>query len=135
VIATVKMNLAIEPVPLAFKLLPAEGMDVARVDWRGAVEGMTAEILLGDHGSTESAEDKADKQSKLDLAVEAITEVLKDGPAWSQDLLDAVVNKGRLVSNSTFDRARAKLDLATTRERLPDGTMGWRVRLRTEEGD
>jgi hypothetical protein len=129
VLAPVKMNLAIAPIPLAFKLLPAEGMSVARVDWRGPIEGMTAETLLGDNVSRESPEERQDKQTKLDLAVEAINQVLKSGPVWSNELLDAVVTKGRLVSLRTFDRARDKLNLRTTRERMPDGTMGWRLSL------
>jgi hypothetical protein len=130
VLAVTKMNLAIEPIPIAFKLMPVEDSDVARVDWRGTVEGINADQLLTDR-TPEDPEERQSKQSKLDLAVKAIREVLKDGPVWSNELLDAVVNKGRLVSLSTYERARAKLDkqLDTKRERMPDGIMGWRVHL------
>lgn len=133
-LAVTKMNLAIEPIPLAFKLMPVEDMDVARVDWRGPVEGLNADQLLADR-APEDPEEKEHKTSQLDLATNAIREVLRDGPIWSNDLLDAVVNKGRLVSVRTYDRARAKLNVQTKRERMPSGEMGWKVSLPESEDD
>jgi hypothetical protein len=133
VLAAVKMNLALSPKPLGFKLIPVEGLGVARVDWRGEVD-LGAEELLGESRSTpEASEEREERRGQLGLGIEAIREVLKDGPVWSSELLDAVVNKGKIVSGRTFDRARAKLDLVTKRERMPDGAMGWRVRLRRED--
>lgn len=127
VLAAVKMNLAVTPQPIGFKLIPVEGLDVPRVDWRGPIEGMTAEMLLSDHPAGDPDE-VADKRSKLTQCIDAIREVLKGGGVWSNELHEAIV-KGGIASNSTFDRARAKLDLKTTRERLPSGEMGWRVAL------
>jgi hypothetical protein len=127
VLAAVKMNLAITPQPIGFKLIPVEGLDVPRVDWRGPIEGMTAELLLSDRPSGDPDE-VADKRSKLSQCIDAIKEVLKGGPLWSNELHEAIV-KGGIASNSTFDRARAKLDIKTTRERMPNGDMGWRVAL------
>ena len=132
ILASVKMNLAIRPAPLGFKLIPADGMSVARVDWRGAIEGMSAELLLGDQTNSGNPDEIAEKRSKLKDCMDAIREVLKDGPVWSNELFDAIV-KGGIASSSTFDRARAKLALVTTRERTPNGLMGWRVDLSREE--
>jgi hypothetical protein len=119
VIASTKMNLTVEPVPLAFKLLPAPGMEVARVDWRGPVEGMTAEILLGEHGS--SPDEVAEKRSLVEEVVGAIESAIPPGRANAvlSHKLQQEVMRATGCSLRTYKTAHARVEFG----------KGWWVEL------
>jgi hypothetical protein len=131
ILAPVKMNLAIPPTPLAFKLLPVEGMQVARVDWRGPVEGMTAETLVGDNqGLKESADDLAEKRTLLEQTIEAIEVLLPPGRgnAMLSNNLRTAVLKATGCSPRTYESAHAKVEFGRAwRVELEKGVLGQMV--------
>jgi hypothetical protein len=136
VLAPVKMNLAVPPIPLAFKLLPAEGMSVARVDWRGPVEGMTAETLLGD--SPSNPDEVAEKRTLLEQTIAAIETILPVGRSnamLSHDLMHSV-RRATGCSERTYKSAHAKVEFGQAwREDLPSGEKGMRVWRPDKDGE
>ena len=130
ILAATKMNLALRPHAMAFKLVQHESFPCARVDWRGSVE-ISADHLL-DPGQRAGAVEKMAQQNKTDQCQQAIKAMLSQGDMWSNDLHDAIVldpPRGLGIAKKTYDTVRADLTFAW-REKMPDGTQGWRVRLK-----
>jgi hypothetical protein len=87
VLAVVKANLGPEPASLAYRLVSAEGTDVARVEWLGTSDHDAAGLLaLGGSGGEDS-----DDRHEVDT--------------WLLDLLK--VNDGQAPAEHVYKRARA----------------------------
>ena len=101
-------------------------MPVAQVQWKGPIEIGTNELL--DAPSKAAQEDRAEKQTKLDQAKEAISSLLSENPGmFSHELKEAVM--ALPVSQKTYEVAHAAL--TTSRPaRTEDGTRAWRNYLK-----
>lgn len=123
VLAASKCNLAPLAPSLRWQLVDQGG--VARVEWLGVADGVTADDLArvaDPAGSDEGASD-------LDRAVEALREVLADGPVPTRQAM-AAASELAGCSVRTVERARQRLGVEAVRVRTPDGRRVQRIDLR-----
>jgi hypothetical protein len=122
VVAQVKSNLSKLSHALRWRLMDAGG--VARIEWVGVAEGVTADQLAAPPPVQEN-----EGGSKLARAVAALQDVLSDGPVPAKQAIAAVID---MVSCSprTVEQARAQLGVEAIRVRTPDGRRVQRVDLR-----
>ena len=128
VLAPTKMNIGIRPQPISFKLMPHPTYDAAYIDWRGPVEGMTADQLL-DPGPRDS-EERQERKTQVEKAVEAIKVLLPPGrenAMYSHDLQRFVI-KQTGVGERTYKSAHSQVSFGICwRERLPNGDLAMKV--------
>jgi hypothetical protein len=118
VLATTKANLARPPESLAFRLLPVEGTDVARVQYEGSSQ-LTATALL-------TPVDDADERTERDDAADWLREELAAGPVAAVDLLRAARAVG--IAERTLRRAKARLGVGSAREGFGrSSVVRWRL--------
>jgi hypothetical protein len=126
VLASVKINIAQTPPALAFLLMPHPEYACAYVHWQGPLEEMSADALL-DPGARASAEERKEKKTKRQICREAMAQLLSEGDMWSNELWEAI--KQLKISERTYDDVRSEITHSWP-QRMPDGTRGWRVRLK-----
>jgi hypothetical protein len=123
VLAASKCNLAPLAASLRWRLVDHGG--VARVEWLGIAEGVTADALAAVPDPVSRDEDASD----LDRAVGALREVLADGPVPTKQAMAAAAELAG-CSLRTIERARQRLGVEAVRVRTPDGRRVQRVDLR-----
>ena len=122
VLAVSKCNLAERATALAYRLVADELRDVARVQWEGPTEH-TADGLLVLRDEREHAGD----DDALD-AVDALGDVLADGPVWVKEVFDAMRAAG--FSRDQSKRAKSKLKARSVKVGKPgDAEQGWQWEL------
>jgi hypothetical protein len=129
VLATTKMNLATRPTPLGFRLLPHRDYPCAFVNWAGEVRIGADELL---NPAPRAAEDPEAK-SQMELAMEALRQILAEGERWSHDVNQEMKALG--IAPRTYDRARAALALKVRKVTLKDDSgakTGWMLSLPPE---
>jgi hypothetical protein len=125
VLAAVKMNLAPRPTPQTFKLIPHVNLPCAWVDWRGPLDNMTADQLLGGAGSGEPAESPEVAHCK-----QVLSQVLAHGrEMWAEQMMEQIAEFH--FTSHILNKARASLGIQTRRVNKSefDGKVGWRVWL------
>jgi hypothetical protein len=129
IIAHAKGNLAPPAVSLRFRVIDRDG--VGCIEWLGPAEGVTADQLAAVPDGR-SGNDDADL---VETTVQALREVLADGPRPSKEALAAVrVMTG--ASHRTIERARSSLRLVARQSRGPDGrALGWVLALPDDVGN
>ena len=123
----VKCNLAQSRTGLAFTLVNTDtvvagkscGFPVCKFE-AGVVE-MTPDDAL-------DSESRKKAVKKVDLCVEWLEEFLMGGPRMTKDILDA--GRQNSMSESTINRAKAKLSIKATQLRDGDKILGWEWELR-----
>jgi hypothetical protein len=111
VIAVSGMNLARPAPALRWRFVPAG--DVARVEWFGVAEGVTADDLAA-LPEPKDRLTQADEPDAIDEAVDALRSLLATGPKPSKEVeLDAREMTG--ASPRTLKRARKKLGVRATK--------------------
>jgi hypothetical protein len=78
----------------------------------------------------ERVEDRTPEDGAAERCRSAMRLLLSDGDMWADDLHHAIV-KDLGIGPRLFDKARAELTF-TRREKMPDGTPAWRVRLKAD---
>ena len=107
ILAVFKSNLAAIPPAVAYRLTNDPVHNVGRIEWRGTRE-LTADDLLG----------KAVTISKLDVASNLLSTVLKDGPVLRSEIEVAAKNAG--IGWRTVERAKVELGI----RHRQDGVQG-----------
>jgi hypothetical protein len=75
-------------------------------------------------------QDAQEKESKAEFCERIMTDLLTlNDEMWSDELWDALVVELK-IGKTTYENARAKLTFPSGREKKPDGTLGYRVRLK-----
>jgi AAA domain-containing protein len=111
-LAPVKLNLAVKPPTLAYRLVSDELHGVARVRWEGPVEATADELV-----NVEPAEDRAEKVTAVDF----LTSVLATGPRLTREV-EEEAREAHGISERTLKRARKALHIKA--EQLATGSKG-----------
>ena len=120
VFANVKMNIAAEPVSLAYMVAHDETSGVGRIEWLGSSEHRAVD-LLGEPGSKE---DHSERDEAADWIVSYLSSEGSEAPA--KDVKKAARAAG--FSERTLDRARQKAKVATGRSGFGKGALYvWRL--------
>ena len=130
VLAVAKCNLAPIAPSLAFALVPVEGSESARVDWRGEVPYGAAEILHA-HGGGASGTDTDARE--VDRVAEWVRETLTEAGEMPSRWLEQGA-KVMGFAPRTLRRARALLRVKAEQRHEKDGRSAWWVSL-PPEGD
>jgi hypothetical protein len=109
VLAVTKSNLAVKPPSLAYRLVPHQPLDCARVKWEGEI-ALSADALLN-----------PPRETKRDEAAEFLEDALADGPQPARTLFELAEDNG--ISEKTLRRAKSALDVEAFR-RGKDGEVG-----------
>jgi len=117
IVAQTATNLAVEAPSLRFRLEDVGG--VARVEWLGVAEGVTADDLAAVSEPASSGE-----RGTLALAVDALREVLARGPVPAADATRAVRSETG-CSDRTVRRARDTLGVVSVVTRERGRARGW----------
>jgi hypothetical protein len=120
VIAPVKSNLGPMAPALRWRLVDTGG--VARIEWLGVADGVTADALAAPPPARSS-------DGKLDAAINALRDVLSEGPVAARQA-HAMVIEMVGCGERTVEAARARLGVEPIRVRTPDGRRVARVDLR-----
>ena len=126
VLATTKMNLAPRPTPLGFRLMPHAHFPCAFVAWAGEVRIGADELL----NPTPKVAEDPDTKSQIDMAMDALRQILAEGEHWSHEVLEAC--KGLGLPARTVERARGRLGVKARQVALKDETgvkKGWLLSL------
>lgn len=123
VLAASKCNLAPLAQSLRWRLVDHGG--VARVEWLGIADGVTADALA----SMPDPVSRDEGASDLDRAIRALREVLADGPVPTKQAMVAAAELAG-CSPRTIERARQRLGVEAVRVRTPDGRRVQRIDLR-----
>jgi hypothetical protein len=105
VLASTKINIAMQPVSLMFGLEEAESGSV-RINWLGQSEVSDKDIL-----TTPQDQAQADARSE---AVEFLNDVLADGPLPAKQVIEEADDSG--IAEKTLRRAKKLLDVTAYRE-------------------
>ena len=107
ILACSKLNLAVEPASLAYRLVSDDTLGCARVEWEGGVDMAAGDLLRGPRDDEE--------RSERDEAVDWLTEYLADagGSAPAKDVLRAAAGVG--IAKTTLHRARKRAGVTSTR--------------------
>ncbi len=119
VLAVTKSNLAAMPTALAYRLVPDEEHGCARVRWEGPTEHR-ANDLLATRGDDEN-DDGAD-------AAAALASILRDGPLWVKECIEAMAEAG--FTKDQARRAKDRVGRSVKRGRPGDAEQGWKWELR-----
>jgi hypothetical protein len=128
VLVPVKMNLAIRPAALTYKLMEHGEYPCAYVDWRGAIE-MSADDLL-DSSRRRAAQEKEEAVTTTQRCIDAIELFLPVGRenAMLSHELRTMVMKAVGCSDRTYKSAHARIEFGRAWQvDLPDGTQGMMV--------
>lgn len=119
VIAIVKSNLAPSVPALRWRLVDTGG--VARVEWLGPAEGLTADELAAvPEGRTRDT-----AADPIDHAIDGLRQVLADGPVPALEA-EREVRDYASCSRATVRRAREQIGVLCERQRTASGrTAGW----------
>lgn len=120
ILACTKLNIGVEPAPLAYRLVSDELHGCARVEWETEpVDGMTAAALLGTPLDVE-------ERSERNEAVEWLREYLQEqgGDAQPGDVRRAADAAG--LTWRTVQRARPRVGASAHRSGFPSKTV-WRL--------
>ena len=137
VLAAVKMNLAIKPQALSYKLVAHNEYPCAYVDWRGGIE-ISADALL-DPSQRKSAQEAQEAVTSVQRCVDAIEMFLpvgRENAMLSNELRNSVM-RAVGCSARTYESAHSRVVFGRGEYlTLPDGTKGMKVwRPDPEKGD
>ncbi len=117
VVACLKSNLSAEPASLAYRLVPDEVHDCARVQWDGASHLRAVELL------------NPPRESKLAAADGFLENLLADGPVLVGEIKSEAQAEG--ISWRTVERAKDDLSVAAFRKGEPGrrggGSWWWKL--------
>jgi AAA domain-containing protein len=137
VLAAVKMNIAIKPRALTFKLVAHDEYPCAFVDWKGAID-LSADELLdpSGHKAKQEQEESVTAVRSAIGAIEMFLPVGKDNAVLSHELRSWVM-KSAPCGERTYKQAHAQVEFGRPWQViLPDGTRGMMVwRPDPEKGD
>jgi hypothetical protein len=122
VLAVSKSNLAAKPVSLAYRLVPDDLREVARVQWEGKVD-YDADGLLVSREEERTGDGEAD-------AADVLTGILDDGPLWVAEAIKAMGTAG--FTKDQARRAKDKVARSVKVGKPGDAEQGWQWTLREQ---
>jgi hypothetical protein len=115
IIAPTKNNLTLTPKSLAFRLVQADSLDVARIQWEGTVSLSPDDLL-------ESSPKQGRPPEQRNQVKRWLSEQLADGPQEASYITEKAVEKG--FSKSTLKRAKKDLNISSDKDGN-DGSWWW----------
>ncbi len=125
ILACTKLNLAVEPASLAYRLVSDDTLGCARVEWEGGVDMAAGDLLRGPRDDEE--------RSERDEAVDWLTDYLSEagGSAPFKNVVRAARAEG--IAERTLKRARERAGVESKRTGFPSTTV-WSLSVGPQSG-
>lgn len=130
ILAVFKSNIA--KVPPALRWRPVTSGEVAKAQWEGVAEGVTADQLSNVGQATRGGKSKEGRSRPVDLATEALKSLLADGPVMATEAEHDVIESSGCGAR-TVRRAFKRLGGNSSPQHDDRGrVVGWQWSLPTE---
>ncbi len=125
ILACSKLNLAVEPASLAYRLVSDDTLGCARVEWEGGVDMAAGDLLRGPRDD----EERSERDEAADWLTDYLTEA--GGSAPFKNVLRSARAEG--VAERTLKRARERAGVESKRTGFPSTTV-WSLPVGPQSG-